>query len=264
MDAKIIFLGSGGGRKVTATQERATGGFVIKFGKEQIHVDPGPGALVFAKQFGVDVRETTAVLVSHFHVDHSNDVNAVIDAITFGGKDKKGILATGTVTQRDLLSDFHKESIGKHAQLKPGDKVNIGNIIVKATKTFGHDVDTVGFKILTPEFVLGYTSDTSYFKELSDEFKGCNIMIVNTLKPSGKSINGHLSSVETAKLLKEVKPKLAILQHFGRSMLEANPMYEARSVQRESGIQTVAAQDGLIINPISYSANTNQKIVSLY
>ena len=43
---KITFLGSGGGRIVVAHQLRSTGGFVINIGTKQIHVDPGPGALV--------------------------------------------------------------------------------------------------------------------------------------------------------------------------------------------------------------------------
>jgi len=262
--ARIIFLGSGGGRKVTTSQARATGGFVIQAGSEQIHVDPGPGAVVRAAQFGVDTRNTSIVLVSHFHVDHSNDINVLANIITFGGKEKKGVFITGEFDDNCNLADYHLKSIERHVKIKPGDKAEVRKIIIKATQTKGHKVKTMGFKIFTPDFVIGYTSDTDFFPELIKEFKGCDIMIVNTLKPKNMKLKGHMNSDDAAKLLKGVKPKLGILQHFGVSMLKANPVYEARDIQKESGVQTIAANDGLVIDPISYSAKLKQKTMNLY
>ena len=262
--AQIIFLGSGGGRKVTSAQTRATGGFVIQVDDEQIHVDPGVGAVVRAAQFGVDISNTTIILVSHFHIDHSNDANAIINAITFGGKEKKGVLITGKFEDDGNLTTFHKNAVNKYIKLKPGDKTEVGKIIIKATKTKGHDVESVGYKIFTPKFVLGYTSDTSYFPGLTEEFKGCDIMIMNTLKPKGMKLKGHMNSDDIVKLLKNVRPKLAILQHFGSSMLKANPVYEAREIQKQSGVQTIAAQDGLVVDTLSYSTKLKQKTMNLY
>jgi len=263
--AQIIFLGSGGGRKIIASQERATGGFVIQTGKEQIHVDPGPGAVVQAARFGIDITETTIILVSHFHIDHCNDVNTMINAITFGGKEEKGTLVTNELNERSNLTKFHMDAIKKHYQIKPGDKTEINKIVVNATRTEGHDDEsTVGYKIFTPDFVLGYTSDTSFFPKLIDEFKGCDIMIINVLKPKNKKLKGHLNSDDVVKILKKVKPRLAVIQHFGNSMLKANPIYEARDIQKESGVQTIAAQDGLILDTLSYSTKLNQKTMNLY
>lgn len=263
-NTQIIFLGSGGGRKITASQARATGGFVVQVGKEQIHVDPGPGATVHAAQLGIDIIDTTVILISHFHIDHSNDVNAIIDAITFGGKEKKGILIAGELGKKSNLSEFHSNALEEFVKLKPHEKIEVKNVIVQATKTEGHSVYTNGFKIFTPKFVLGYTSDTNFFPGLIDELKGCDILIVNTLKPRSMRLKGHMNSNDVAKLLKGVKPKLAVLQHFGNSMLKANPIYEAREIQKKSGVQTIAAQDGLVIDPLSYSASLKQKTVNLY
>lgn len=246
----ITFLGSGGGRKVTASQARATGGFVVQACDEQIHVDPGPGAIVRAAQFGVDVKSNTIILVSHFHVDHSNDTNALVDAITFGGKEKHGVLITSDGCEDDNLTEFHKNAVEKYVKVKPGEKTQIGDVWIEATKTFGHGLGNVGYKIITPEFVLGYTSDTSFFPELVDEFKGCNVLVVNTLKPKGTNIFSHMNSDDVVELLKGVKPKMAILQHFGNSMIEAGPASEAVEIQTKSGVKTIAAQDGLVIDII--------------
>ena len=48
---EIIILGSGGGRHHVRTQYRATGGLLFKFNNIQVHIDPGPGAIVRLNQF---------------------------------------------------------------------------------------------------------------------------------------------------------------------------------------------------------------------
>jgi phosphoribosyl 1,2-cyclic phosphodiesterase len=56
----------------------------MRFGESgnqtQIHVDPGPGALVRALSHvpPCNPRELDAIVLSHKHLDHSADVNAVI------------------------------------------------------------------------------------------------------------------------------------------------------------------------------------------
>ena len=79
---RIVFLGTSGDSSVTAKQQRASGGFVLQIGELQFHIDPGPGALVRAKEFGINARATSAVLVTNNHLNHAHDVNAVVDAIT--------------------------------------------------------------------------------------------------------------------------------------------------------------------------------------
>jgi len=57
---------------------------------------------------------------------------------------------------------------------------------------------------------------------------------------------------------------LAIIQHFGFDMLKADPLLEARDIQRVTGVQTIAAKDGLIITPASYDAGSKQKRLNLF
>ena len=66
----------------------------MQFGENQFHIDPGPGSLVMAKNCGVNLRANTALLISHNHLNHANDVNAVISAMTYDGFDKKAKMST--------------------------------------------------------------------------------------------------------------------------------------------------------------------------
>ena len=88
----ILFLGSGGARFVVARQLRASGGMWMRFGETRIHVDPGPGALVRALSHvpPCNPRELDAIVLSHKHLDHSGDVNVLIEAMTAGGFRPRG------------------------------------------------------------------------------------------------------------------------------------------------------------------------------
>src|SRR5271165_6601133 len=95
----VRFLGTGGARFVVARQIRASGGMWFTFEtkpwqKTQIHVDPGPGALVRALSSvpRCEPPELDAIALSHKHLDHSGDVNAMIEAMTHGGWKARGAL----------------------------------------------------------------------------------------------------------------------------------------------------------------------------
>jgi phosphoribosyl 1,2-cyclic phosphodiesterase len=94
MSVVVRFLGTAGARFVVARQFRASGGMWMRFGETQIHVDPGPGALVRATSALPPCvpAKLDAIALSHKHLDHANDVNAMIEAMTAGGFRPRGAL----------------------------------------------------------------------------------------------------------------------------------------------------------------------------
>jgi phosphoribosyl 1,2-cyclic phosphodiesterase len=64
----------------------------LRFGETQIQVDPGPGALVRALSALPPCvpQELDAIVLSHKHLDHAGDVNAMIEAMTSGGFRPRG------------------------------------------------------------------------------------------------------------------------------------------------------------------------------
>ncbi len=251
---RLIFLGTGGGRIVVANQYVGTGGFVVQTEGYQIWVDPGPGALARAKQFGVTASRTDIIYVSHQHVDHCNDVNALIDAMTLGGIKPRGVLIgtptliNGSEKEGPWLNAIYKSYLKEVFPIKTGDKIKVGNLSFTATPT-QHDIDyNNGLRLETPKFTLGYTSNTAPIPELKDAFKGCNVVIMDVLKPGSEKWKTHFCSDDAAEFLKEVKPELGIISHFGAKMLRAKPLFEARDIQKKSGVRTLAAQDGMRID----------------
>ncbi len=251
---KITFLGSGGGRVVFSSQIRKFGGFVINIGTHQIHFDPGPGALNALTKNNLSPADTDIVFVSHSHIDHVNDMNAVIDAMTLGGVNKKGELISvpsvinGTKKEQPWLREKYKQNLEKIHSLKPGEDIKINNLVFHATKTFHDDPDCIGMMLTYNNTKIGYTSDTSFSKVLKDEFKGAKVLILNVLRPGKDEWESHLCTDDAIKIIDEVKPELAILYHFGAKMIREKPLYEARRAQRATGVRTVAAEDGMTVS----------------
>lgn len=249
---------------------RSSGGIVLRIKNIQFHIDPGPGALVKAREYGVNLRANNVILVSHAHLDHCNDVNAIISAMTHDGLDKAGILIgsksvlVGTEGERPYLTRHHRRCLDKFLSLEPGNTVKFGqDIELRTLRTKHRDSTAIGFKFTSDKFSVAYTSDTSHFDELIDELRNSDILILNNLEPFGHGNDDHLSSDDSVKIISAVRPKLAILTHFGQKIIEQNPIYQAREIQRKTNVQTVAARDGLVIDPITFAASLKKRQISV-
>jgi phosphoribosyl 1,2-cyclic phosphodiesterase len=227
---KLTFLGSGGGRFATISQKRMTGGFRIDdFNGKNYHIDPGPGALVRCYQFGVNPTKIDGVFVSHSHTDHYNDAEILIEAMTRGMTKNNGIImGSRTVFEKfekwgPALSKYH-QSNSKNLILVPNKVKHFPNLTIKGCETQHGDPTGVGFQMEHNDFRISYTADTSYFEKLPKYHKRADILIASVLRPYNQSIRGHMCTDDFINLVDEVKPKLAVMTHFGFKMLSANPV----------------------------------------
>lgn len=251
---ELVFLGTGGGRINLIKQVRLTGGFRINSGQANIHVDPGPGALLNSKKFNQDVLKLDAVIVTHDHVDHSNDGMVLVEAMSSYALKKKGIIIgskhslEGDEKHDRAIDDYHQKHAEKIYIAKYGDKKKFktknGEFEIEIIKVEHDEPTCFGFKLSIEGKVIGYTSDTNYFKGLGEVFKGCDYLIVNCLKPFSDGIPDHLETEQVIEILKHAKPGMCILSHFGMKMLRVGPSTQAAKIEKETGVKTIAAKDG--------------------
>lgn len=250
---RFVFLGTGGGRFVTITQKRKTAGIRVISGNLHVHVDPGPGALLASVQAGLSPRRVRGLLISHCHVDHYTDAEVFIEAMTMGATQKRGVLfAAKSVLEggngfRPVISDYHRGVLEKVVLATPGAETTVDNVRVIATKSVHGDPYTVGFRLVLPEGDVGYTSDTEYFEGIGEYYKGVRLLILCVLRPRGSKWPGHMSVDDAIKIIQESGPEVAVLTHFGMKMLRAGPSAEAKYVEKATGVRTIAAYDGMIL-----------------
>lgn len=244
---ELIFLGSGGGRFMTITQERGTGGFVIDDGL-RVHVDPGPGALVRSWEAGQDPRDLDGILVSHCHIDHCNDINIMVEAITNGVTKKRGMLVCSRSVVEENgtmpLLGYCSKNLEHIESLDSGDTTHIGHIKITATPSIHSDPKSIGFRIETSEGIISYISDTQFFPDLIKWHEGAEILIVCMTRPSRCRIPYHLTTTDVIKIAQEIRPKLIVVTHIGMKMHMMGVEEEIAGIHERTGIPTITADVG--------------------
>ena len=250
---KIKFLGTAGARFVVIKQLRKSGGIWLSLDNTNILIDPGPGSLVrcLSSKPKLNPSDLHGVILTHRHIDHSNDINIIIEAMTNGGFKKKGVIfAPSDALEKDpVILKYVRNYVEKIEVLKEKNKYKIGNIQFSTpVKHIHHGVETYGLNIYGKNISISLITDTAYFKNLENYYKG-DILILNVVRYSEnhKKID-HLTVKDAEKIITINKPKLAILTHFGMTMIKAKPWETAEKLSKKTGVKVIAASDGMEIN----------------
>ena len=251
-EAELVFIGTGGGRFATITQKRRTGGIRFLSKNLNLHVDPGPGALIYSLEAGLNPQKIEAVLVSHRHPDHYTNAEILVEAMTRGMLKKRGIVAAppnilaGNAETGPVISTYHQRMIEKAITLKPRVNFRVGNTKIVTTETRHSDPEAVGFRFEIPDVgTIGYTADTEYFEGIEEEYRGVRVLILSVMRPLGSPWAGHMTPKEAAKIVDTVKPEIAVATHFGMKMIFSGPSHEVKWIKDTTGVSTVAAFDGM-------------------
>ena len=245
---RITFLGTGGGRFATVYQVRHTGGIYIEAGAN-IHLDPGPGAVINLNRLGIDPASTDGVLVSHCHPDHYADAEVLIEGMTRCNFSHRGLVAgsrsviEGANDHGPAISAYHKRIVSECLSLSPGERFRVGPLEVLTTPTCHSDAEGIGFQFLTRDGIISYVSDSELVDEVIAAHKGARVLIMCVTRPLGTRVRYHMSTEDAAVLASEIRPDVAVLTHFGSKCVHEGTEKQARYVQEESGIRAIAAED---------------------
>jgi len=249
----LTFLGTGGGRFATIYQVRGTGGIYLRDGVN-IHLDPGPGALVNMAKLKIDPAKTDAVLISHCHPDHYTDAEVLVEGMTRGGLKKRGWLVgsrsviEGGDGHGPALSNYHISLPEKKAIVKQGDELYIGPMRVEVVSTKHSDPTGVGFIFHTSDGKIGYMSDTELDDAVVKQHEGCRILILALTRPLKARVPNHICTEDAAEIVKRIRPEVALLTHFGAKLIFDGTDKQAKYIEENSGVKTVAAEDLMTVN----------------
>jgi len=246
----IKFLGTAGARFVMLKQLRASGGIWFSINDVNFIVDPGPCCLlrILKSRPKLKAEKLDGIFLSHKHLDHSCDINLMIEAMTEGGFKKRGIVFSplDALENDPVILKYLRDFPEKIEVIKEGETYHLKDLNFEIPLRHKHGVETYGFKMRgekTP--IISYISDTAFFPEIIEKYKESNILIINTVLYEKKEGVSHLSLPEAEFIISKIKPEKAILTHFGMTMIKNKIWEKQEEISKRTGTEVVAAYDGM-------------------
>jgi phosphoribosyl 1,2-cyclic phosphodiesterase len=110
-------------------------------------------------------------------------------------------------------------------------------------QTYGLHFDYEGMRV-------AYLPCGRYFDELAADYARLrpNVLIVNVLRHRDEMRVDHFMWDDARRVVADVRPQVAVFQHFGTKMLEADPRRLAQELEDELGLRAIAAYDGFALD----------------
>ncbi|OGO33182.1 MAG: MBL fold hydrolase [Chloroflexi bacterium RBG_16_56_11] len=242
----ITFLGTAGARFMVSRQLAASGGLWLSLNGTEILLDPGPGSLVQSTKRKLNAEKLSAIILSHRHLDHSADANVMIEAMTNGGFRKRGrfFAPADALDSEPVVFSYLKNYLEETVILEAGKSYTAGKVSFSTPVRHIHPVETYGIVFHATRHTFAYIADTRYFAELARHY-AVELLIINMVLTEPRPPVDHLSAPDVARLLVEIKPRIAILSHFGMHVWQAHPWLIAEELSKQTGVKVIAARDGM-------------------
>jgi len=246
----ITFLGTGGGRVVVFRQIRHSGGIWLNLEGVNILIDPGPGSLIRIFERDFDTRDIDVIVVSHRHLDHSADLNSVLESASESTKKPKDLLIApvDVVEGEDpILLKYLRKAVKEYISIEENKIIPYKDIKIIGTIRHIHEgAETYGLEFHSENKKVIYVPCGKFYEGMLEGYsENADIMIFNTTFPERVEGYYHLSVEDVEEMIERYRPKTAVITHFSIAMLKADPEKIAARMTRKTGTKVIAAYDGM-------------------
>ena len=238
-------MGTAGARFMVAKQIAASGGLYIEEGQTRISLDPGPGAVVQYARRQVDLTTLDAIVLSHRHLDHSGDVNVMVEAMTDGGFQHRGRLycPSDALDDDPVVLRYVRRFPEEIVRLAANSTYSVNGLSFSTSGRHVHQAETYGFRFGDR---LGWITDTQYYEGIAEQHRA-DVMVIHTVLLHCHAGLPHMCVADVERIIRDARPRLAFLTHYGTSVWRADPAAIAADLAQRTGVDVRAATDGLSI-----------------
>ena len=208
----------------------ATSGYFLAAGESRIALDMGSGVLSRLTAL-TPPEELTAVLLSHWHFDHSADVLPLIYRLAACAEAPLHIYAP-----LDTDSPVRKIVQGCSElvlhDVAPGETFQVGDMQVTAFAA-RHPVPAVMYRIQAEGKIFCYTGDTNTVEGLTDFAKGADFLLADGPFTEAAWAEGkpHMSAAHVAQLAKDADVRRFVITHLNPAIDPETLLREARAIR---------------------------------
>jgi phosphoribosyl 1,2-cyclic phosphodiesterase len=242
---KLTFLGTAGARFMVAKQLAASGGLYLEEDGTRLCLDPGPGAVVQYAKRKIDPSKLDGILLSHRHLDHSNDVNVMIEAMTEGGFRHRGTLLcpSDALDEDPVVLGYLRRFPNEVVRLEPEHEYRVKDIVFTTSPRHVHGSETYGFRFGDR---LGWVTDSGYYDGIAEQHRA-EVMVIHTVLLERRPELPHLCVADAERIIRDARPRLAVITHFGMTVWRAKPWELASGLSERTGVEVKAARDGMTL-----------------
>jgi len=236
-------MGTAGARFMVAKQVAASGGLFIEDGQTRLALDPGPGAIVQYARLGVDLTTLDAIILSHRHLDHSGDINVMLEGMTDGGFQHRGRLfcPSDALDDDPVVLKYIRRFPQEIVRLAPETSYSVNGLGFTTSAKHVHQSETYGFRFGDQ---LGWITDSGYYEGIAEQHRA-EVMVIHTVLRDCVPTLPHLCIADAERIVRDARPRIAFLTHYGMTVWRANPTHLAAEMSQRTGVDVRAASDGL-------------------
>lgn len=208
----------------------ATSGYLLQAGESRIALDMGCGVLSRLTAL-TPPEELTALLLSHWHFDHSADVLVLIYRLAACAKAPVHIYAPVDADSpvRKIVQECGELVLH---DVTPGETFRVGDAQVTAFAA-RHPVPAVMYRVEAEGKTFCYTGDTNTVEGLADFARGADFLLADGLFTEAAWTDGkpHLSARHVAQLAKDAGVPRFVITHLNPSIDPETLLREARAIR---------------------------------
>ncbi len=248
---EAIILGSGG---AVPRPDRTPCAVLVMAAGLNLILDLGSGVLHRLAQEGVDYDDLDAILITHYHMDHTLDLWAYFFAAQMPGFTARGQVTFIAPEGFETLQAGLEAAYGHWAVAPPG-LLDVHLIDPNAfhslqpapglevkTAPANHKPESVAYRVEADGKSLVYTGDTDYSESIVELAQGAELLIAECSMPEDFKKDGHLIPSLAGRMAAAAGVERLVLTHLYPETDGCDLITPAR---KEFGGEILVAEDGL-------------------
>ena len=216
----LTVLGTG---TIAFSPSRSCAGYYVEAGSAKILMDCGAGTTRRLAELGIAWQAITHVALTHFHIDHHQDLPSILFAWKYGQLPPRSapveiIGPVGTKALLERLAAAYGEWVlapgyeVRVTEIAPGGSIDLGGATLSCTKV-PHTPESVAYSIVEGARRLVYSGDTGFDPALAEWAHRCDVLVLECSLPQSMAIVEHLTPEQCAEMARLAEPRRLVLSH---------------------------------------------------
>jgi ribonuclease BN (tRNA processing enzyme) len=216
----LTVLGTG---TIAFSPARSCSSYYVEAGNAKMLIDCGSGTSRRLAELGIAWQDITHVALSHFHIDHHQDLPTILFAWKYGQLPPRSapVEVIGPVGTRSLverLAAAYGEWVlnpgyeVRITEIEPGGSFDLAGATLSCTKV-PHTPESIAYSIVEGRHRLVYSGDTGFSPEFAGWARGCDLLVLECSLPETMAIPEHLTPEQCGEIARLAEPRLLALTH---------------------------------------------------